>query len=732
MSEQNEAAPNTKNDNVAHALEFLRKLRGEGAVHLTAIIPDGAVVSKTFHADQQAEIAAFIQENNGKKNIYVHVNPLKAGLVNVKATKAMIAAAEFAHVDIDDEGALDRLKAFHLQATAIVSSGGGGANAYFKFQHVEHDLEAVERVNKWLVQELGGDKAATDVSRILRVPGTKNLPTKKKIEKGRKIAWARFLADGSDWTRTYELSEFGQVAESNQTKGTKPTRLKEVESGDPITLQDLPKGLSERMLRVAQLGDDPERPRGKENPRYPSRSEGVFAVSCDLAREGFDENQIAGVLLNPALGISASILEKKNPKAEAVRQAKKAILTVGNDWPDGMQPKTNLPNRGLQNTQLAIFKLGITCRFDVFRNRMTVSGQVLQTHFGDLSDRICLFVRDQIGKVFQFDPGNEMTRDAIVHLCSLNTFDPIRDYLDGLKWDGIPRIDEFLIKFLSAEDTPYVRAVSSITLIAAVRRVRQPGCKFDTIMVWESDQGAGKSTVLKILASPEFFSDQDILALDQKAQMEVMEGVWIFEICELEGMRHTDVNKIKAFASRAVDKARPAYGRVTEQRPRRGILVGTTNDDQYLKDETGNRRFWPVVTGEIDLQGIEIARDQLWAEAAVREAQGESIVLPKELWAAAAVEQAQRVAPDPWRDTLENVKGWAFNGRELIASQYLMSDELRVSNIQNTNYVAKRLAKVMRGLGWNGPETLTFQNGHKAKGYWRATQKEDEPHEGGI
>jgi predicted P-loop ATPase len=334
--------------------------------------------------------------------------------------------------------------------------------------------------------------------------------------------------------------------------------------------------------------------------------------------------------------------------------------------------------------------------------------------------------------VFQFDPGNEMTRDAIVHLCSLNTFDPVRDYLDCLKWDGIPRIDEFLIKFVSAEDTPYVRAVSSITLIAAVRRVRQPGCKFDTIMVWESDQGAGKSTMLKILASPDFFSDQDILALDPKAQMEVMEGVWIFEICELAGMKHTDVNKIKAFASRAVDKARPAYGRVTEQRPRRGILVGTTNDDQYLKDETGNRRFWPIVTGEIDLQGVEIVRDQLWAEAAVREAKGESIVLPKELWAAAAVEQAQRVAPDPWRDTLENVKGWAFNGRELIASQYLMSDELRVSNIQNTNYVAKRLAKVMRGLGWNGPDTLTFQNGNKAKGYWRPTQKEDEPHEGGI
>jgi len=242
-------------------------------------------------------------------------------------------------------------------------------------------------------------------------------------------------------------------------------------------------------------------------------------------------------------------------------------------------------------------------------------------------------------------------------------------------------------------------------------------------------QGSGKSTAIKILASPEFFSDQDILILDQKAQMEVMEGVWLYEIGELAGMRFTEVNKIKAFASRSTDKARPAYGRVAENRPRRGILIGTTNDDEYLKDETGNRRFWPVATDKIDLPAITEARDQLWAEAAAREAKGESITLPETLWVEAAIEQAKRVSPDPWSDTLASIKGIVLNGREIIATQYLLTQVLNIRSIENNNYLGKRLARVMRGLGWNGSETLTFRYGHKAKGYWRTSTKEDDPAE---
>ncbi|MFN7882115.1 MAG: VapE domain-containing protein, partial [bacterium] len=212
----------------------------------------------------------------------------------------------------------------------------------------------------------------------------------------------------------------------------------------------------------------------------------------------------------------------------------------------------------------------------------------------------------------------------------------------------------------------------------------------------------------------------------QKTQMEAMEGVWIYELGELAGMRYTDVNKVKAFASRSVDKARPAYGRVAEVRKRRGILVGTTNDDQYLKDETGNRRFWPITTGKIDLASIAALRDQLWAEAAVREAQGEGIVLPEELWQSAAIEQGKRVPPDAWQEVLEAVRGDACRGREQITSRDLLMEVLNIPANQIDSFKSRRLARVMKVLGWTGPVTLTLRNGGKQKGYWRYTSRPDD------
>ena len=209
--------------------------------------------------------------------------------------------------------------------------------------------------------------------------------------------------------------------------------------------------------------------------------------------------------------------------------------------------------------------------------------------------------------------------------------------------------------------------------------------------------------------------------------MEALEGVWLFELSELAGMRHTDVTKIKAFASRAVDRGRPAYGRFSEARPRRCIFIGTTNDDQYLKDETGNRRFWPVRTGDIDLDGLTTARDQLWAEAATREQGDESVVLPQELWPFAEAEQQKRVEADGWEPILADLTGIAFGGRELAASATIMDTHLSISPSHIQTYHWRRLSKAMRALGWTGPMTLTFPNGKKAKGYWRSTDRTDEP-----
>jgi predicted P-loop ATPase len=191
-------------------------------------------------------------------------------------------------------------------------------------------------------------------------------------------------------------------------------------------------------------------------------------------------------------------------------------------------------------------------------------------------------------------------------------------------------------------------------LIAAVRRAREPGTKFDHIVVFESDEGRGKSTAVEILAGPENFSDQNILGLQGKEQQEAMCGIWLYEIADLTGMKRAEVEHVKAFASRKIDRARPAYGRFRVDRPRRTVFFATTNDDEYLKSQTGNRRFWPVVTGKIDLEALRRDRDQLWAEAAACEARGDSIGLPERLWKAAGDEQDQRMESDEWAPAIHN------------------------------------------------------------------------------
>ncbi len=276
--------------------------------------------------------------------------------------------------------------------------------------------------------------------------------------------------------------------------------------------------------------------------------------------------------------------------------------------------------------------------------------------------------------------------------------------------------------YLGVENTPLSAAIGRIVLIAAVRRVRQPGVKFDTILVLEGEQGVGKSTAINILAGPGNFSDQNILTLDPKAQMELLEGVWIYELCELEGLSRAETSKVKAFASRSLDQGRPAYGRFKDTRPRQVVFIGTTNEDKYLRDMTGNRRFWPVKVGKIDLDALERDRDQLFAEATIYEEQGEPLVLPQELWPAAQTEQEARLEDDPWVDVLSNPQPSDLNrvaGMVRVASSHLLECPLGLEPNRQQQFHAKRLAAVMRKLGWQGPALVKLEDGSTVRGYQR-------------
>lgn len=400
-------------------------------------------------------------------------------------------------------------------------------------------------------------------------------------------------------------------------------------------------------------------------------------------------------------------------------QQKRAAPEGG--WPD--QTKDGRPRAGFRNAILCLLRLGVEIRYDLFRMRISVNGNIVQEFSGDMNDDALAYLRKLATDMFGFDPGKTHIADA-AHTISLeNAFHPIRDYLDVLVWDGKARLARILVDYLGAEDTEINRAFALAVFVAAVRRVRVPGTKFDTMLVLEGPQGSGKSTAILIMAGEGNFSDQSIIGLDQKIQGELLQGIWLFEVAELSGLKHTDSNDLKSFLSRDTDRFRAAYARFTSSNRRQVVFIGTTNDDTYLKDQTGNRRFWPVQTGTIDLEGLRRDRDQFWAEAAHLETHGHPISLPEHLWDAANALQAARLPVDPWLDHLVEINGVVHMGDEVRVSTTVLFDQsnLNIPAGLRKDHQSKRLARVMAALGWTGPETLRIE-GRVQRGYRRPAE----------
>jgi hypothetical protein len=378
-----------------------------------------------------------------------------------------------------------------------------------------------------------------------------------------------------------------------------------------------------------------------------------------------------------------------------------------------------------ENARHAIKLLGVKCEYDEFHDKLLIGGQTIGQYAGELSDHACLYLRKMIEEQYDFDPGREKMFDACVQLALENRFDPAVDYLNAQQWDGVARVDTWLTTYFGAEDTELNRAIGRIALVAQVRRARQPGCKFDQILVLESPEGYFKSTALSVLAgAPENFSDQTILGKSDKEQQELLRGIWVYEIADLSNIRKAEVEHVKAFASRTHDRARPAYGRARIDLPRRCIIWATTNNAEYLKSQSGNRRFWPIPVKVIDIEALKRDRDQLFAEAALLDDDEMPIVLHQELWSAAAEEQEQRREADPWEDALRDVKGELVQGERdeyRVLTHDLLETNIGVPKERQTPALLHRIGVCMRQLGWNGPKHMRIggRDGRIGKGYWR-------------
>ncbi|GBR57816.1 putative P-loop ATPase [Acetobacter senegalensis DSM 18889] len=239
-----------------------------------------------------------------------------------------------------------------------------------------------------------------------------------------------------------------------------------------------------------------------------------------------------------------------------------------------------------------------------------------------------------------------------------NAYHPIRDYLTGLKWDGVPRLEHWLHDFLGAEDSEYTAGVGRLFMIAMVARVMKPGCKNDYMIIFEGEQGIRKSTACRVLAGGRYFSDNLPPIRDANKDLsQHLAGRWLIEMAEMSATSRADTDALKAFLTRTEETYRPAYCRNEVEQPRQCVFIGTTNRSAYLRDSTGDRRFWPVKCGlngePCDIKGLEQARDQLFAEAFHLYQRGEK------WWPDAAFEtehirpqQSERFECDPWEEMI--------------------------------------------------------------------------------
>ena len=320
--------------------------------------------------------------------------------------------------------------------------------------------------------------------------------------------------------------------------------------------------------------------------------------------------------------------------------------------------------------------------------------------------------------------GKDKIFDAVNVVAMAHKFHPVRDYLDACEWDEIPRVETLLVDYLGAEDSTYTRAVTRKTLVAAVARIYRPGCKFDYMLTLRGRQGLGKSALIAKLGG-EWFSDT-FTTMQGKEAYEQVQGAWIVEIGELAGMRKAEAETIKLYISKQSDRFRPAYGRRLQEFPRQCVFVGTTNESQFLRDTTGNRRFWVVDTPNkprLDMWETltpETIR-QIWGEAVALYHKGEELYLPKDLEAVArevqqiyeeenpkvglVAQYLERLLPEDWEEKdLYSRRAWLEDSsvgsvpRNRVCSYEIWVEALGQSPDRLDRYASKEVRDIMSQL----------------------------------
>lgn len=314
------------------------------------------------------------------------------------------------------------------------------------------------------------------------------------------------------------------------------------------------------------------------------------------------------------------------------------------------------------------------------------------------------------------------TTDSIVeatnYIAEVNGHNPLTSWLNKSVWDGVPRMDEWLVRACGTEDNKLNREIGRRWLVQCVARAMEPGCKADCVLILVGPQGARKSTTFRILGSPEYFCDTPMDIGSSNAYMQIHRA-WIYEVAELDSIRRARNSSTKAFLSAQEDTFRLPYARQTVTLKRHTVFCGTTNKAEFITDETGSRRYWPIQVGKMNTDWTEHNRHQLWAEAVVAYKNGEKWYLENETQEKLNEQSSDFRQFDPWHEIIERYI--RANGVNLSTTD-LMEQGLKLEKYQMTRASEMRVGDIMRQLGFERVRRRIFGD---RKYIWIKSEKDN-------
>lgn len=606
-----------------------------------------------------------------------------------KRLKSEVSAVLAFVADFDDDDAPKWADRCPVTPDYVLETSAERFQAFFILDR-PITIEEAEPLAKRLVQDTGCDSCSGTISQVFRVPGGHNWPSKRKVGRGRspepqlvKVvkAW-----DGSR-TLVADLDDALPALPVVEAVVKEPRATATYFDAGSFVL-GLPATLQNKI-------------RAKPGPKT-DRSADIFGVVQALMKKNLTDDQIAEVIEDHPDGIGHKYRDRDDLEKDIARIRTKPPtspdLRLGNQG----QPLANLINARIllkRRDWVSVLK------FNEFANRIEVHrpGPVNFSAVADIVDGVVVWndACDTLTAEWMQGQGvgvkTNLVAEAVEVTARETSYHPVREYLDGLNWDGRPRLDTWTRDFLGAPDDRYNRAVAAAWMIGAVARIQDPGCKMDTALILEGSQGLGKSTALKVLAG-DWFTDELGDIKNKDTLQTLHSGVWIIEMGELDCLSKSEVNSFKQFMSAQCDFFRPPYGRRSRNHRRSCLFAGSTNETEYFRDVTGNRRFWPVACTKADVVGLKAVRDQLWAEAADRYRNGERWHLSKEVEKLAQAEQRSRLQSDPWE---AKVMAWAEQ-RSSVTIEDALRVPLGLNEVKDwgNRANAMRVGKILRSNGW--------------------------------